>query len=283
MKEQLLSIGRMAEINNTSIPTLRLYDKMGLLKPCYVDQETGYRYYTLSQTARLDIIAYMKDLGMSLTEIGEVLRKEDIAIIEDILVQKDEQLHKQMRELKDRHDAVSRTITQIERYRKSPTTGTTSLEYIDRRYVWSMPCPTNFYQKGHESYEEAVIMLRNELLKQGISQVHSYNLATSILQKNFERGIFVPDEIFVFSNKLLDDNGGHGSVVESGMYACIYLDNYDDEVKYGKQLLDFCHRHDYQISGNYICEELTELHIFDDTRRNMFLRLQVPVKFSKKH
>ena len=128
MKEQLLSIGKMAEINGVTIPTLRLYDKNGLLKPAYIDPDSSYRYYTLQQTARLDIIAYMKELGMSLGEIRSVLQKEDIALIEGILARKNEQLHEQMRRLKERHDAVERAISQIERYRKSPLTGTTSLE-----------------------------------------------------------------------------------------------------------------------------------------------------------
>ena len=40
-----LSIGQMARINHISIQTLRLYDKMGLLKPVAVDAGSGYRYY----------------------------------------------------------------------------------------------------------------------------------------------------------------------------------------------------------------------------------------------
>lgn len=281
MKEQLLSIGKMAEINGVSIPTLRLYDKNGLLKPAYIDPESGYRYYTLQQTARLDIIAYMKELGMSLGEIASVLRKEDIALIEGILAQKNEQLHEQMRRLKERHDAVERAISQIERYRKSPTTGTIALEYIDRRHIWSIPCPVNFYEKDRNSYEETVMALRRELLKAGIPQVHSYNLGTSILQKNFERGGFVADKVFIFSDRL-SEHPGNISTVESGMFACIYLDDYDDEVDYGTRLLEFCRENGYIISGDYICEELTEFNVFDDSRRNMFLRLQVPIKFSQK-
>ena len=70
MNPQLISIGKMAEMNHISIPTLRLYDRLGLLRPRYVDEETGYRYYDMHQNARLDMIAYMKELGMSLTEIG---------------------------------------------------------------------------------------------------------------------------------------------------------------------------------------------------------------------
>lgn len=280
IKEELLSIGKMAEINGVSIPTLRLYDKNGLLVPAYVDESSGYRYYTLQQTARLDVIAYMKELGMSLNEIKKVLEKEDVTIIEDILAQKNEQMHEQMRRLKERHDAVERAIAQIERYRKSPTTGTTSLEYIDRRYIWSIDCPVNFYEKDRNSYEEIVLALRKELLANGISQVHSYNLGTSIKQEDFESGRFLADKAFIFSDKSIEDHSGSVTTIDSGMFACIYLDNYDDEVEYGKQLLDFCVRHNYKICGDYLCEEMTEFHVFDENKRNMFLRLQVPVKFS---
>ena len=77
MKSELMSIGKMADINHLSVATLRLYDKLGLIKPEYVDDETNYRFYDIRQNARLDMIAYMKDLGMSLAEIKDVLKKED--------------------------------------------------------------------------------------------------------------------------------------------------------------------------------------------------------------
>lgn len=45
---------------------------MGLLKPCYVDEQTNYRYYDIKQNARLDMIQYMKELGMELKKIKEI-------------------------------------------------------------------------------------------------------------------------------------------------------------------------------------------------------------------
>ena len=99
MREALLSIGKMAALNRMSVSTLRLYDEKGLLKPCYTDPRTGYRYYDINQNARLDMIVYMKELGMSLAEIAQVLQKEDISLIEEILSRKNEQLHQQIREL----------------------------------------------------------------------------------------------------------------------------------------------------------------------------------------
>ena len=56
MKETYLSIGEMARINNTTVPTLRLYDSLGLLKPYYTDRDTHYRYYDIKQNARFDMI-----------------------------------------------------------------------------------------------------------------------------------------------------------------------------------------------------------------------------------
>lgn len=146
MKNGLLSIGKMAELNHTTIATLRLYDKEGLLKPTYTDPETGYRYYDIQKNARLDMIQYMKELGMSLSEIRSVFESKDLARIESILSEKNEQIYREISELKIQQNAVERSIRALERYRKSPVRGTISLEFIDRRYIWAIPCPVNFYE-----------------------------------------------------------------------------------------------------------------------------------------
>ncbi len=172
MKDDLISIGRMAELNGISVPTLRLYDEKGLLKPRYIDPETGYRYYDTDQNARLDMIAYMKELGMSLAQIAQVLEKEDISLIEELLSQKNEQIHEQMRRLKAQHAAVERAIMSIERYRKSPATGILSLEYIDRRFAFGIDCSHNFYQDDVHSYERLLRELRIRLNEEGLQQIH---------------------------------------------------------------------------------------------------------------
>ena len=281
MKRNLLSIGKMAEMNQVTVPTLRLYDQLGLLKPRHVDGQTGYRYYDINQNARLDMIAYMKELGMSLKEIQGVLEAEDIALIEQILARKNEQIHEQMRALRLRHNAVERAIASIERYRKSPTTGTIALEYIDRRYVWGIPCPENFYEKDIASYEQALMDLRRALLKKNCPQIHSYNTGTSITKENFVQGRLVADRVFIFTDQQAQACGLTASVVDSGMYACIYLDHYDDEIACAGKLLAFCRNNGYRVAGDYLCEVLTEFNVFDGDQRSMFVRLQVPVEFCK--
>lgn len=275
----LVSIGRMAEMNSVTVATLRLYDEMNLLKPRRTDPKTGYRYYDITQNARLDMIAYMKELGMSLSEIQNILEKEDITLIETLLVKKNEQLHEQMRELKSRHAAVERAIASIEKYRKSPTNGTVSLEYIDRRYTYGRPCRHNFYAMDADSFEEELMGLRQELVKKGFLHVHSYNVGTTITQVNFEQGVFIPEESFVFVDHKDRDIVPGVKVLDSGMFACIYLDSFDEEIAYALKLRDHCRAQGWILDGDYICEIITEFNVFDSEKRSMFMRLQVPVRF----
>ena len=123
MKNKLLSIGQMAKMNHTTVPTLRLYDQLGLLHPRYTDPETAYRYYDIRQNARFDLIQYMKELGMSLEEIQRILKKEDLQLVETILIKKREQAFAQIRQLRIQRDAITRAIASIERYRKIPHGG----------------------------------------------------------------------------------------------------------------------------------------------------------------
>ena len=56
--------------------TLRYYDEIGLLKPIEIDRFTGYRYYSASQLSRLNRILLLKDLGLSLDQIGRLLEDD---------------------------------------------------------------------------------------------------------------------------------------------------------------------------------------------------------------
>ena len=281
MRDHLLSIGEMAEANRVSIATLRLYDRMGLLKPSYRDTESNYRYYDIRQTSRLDIIRYLQNLGMSLAEIQALLEKEDIILIEQKLIERNNQIHQQMRDLEAMHEAVERTIQSIERYRKSPASGTISLEFIDQRHILYIPCQENFYDGGVVAYEKAVGELRRELMRRNVPQLLSYNLGTSVKREDFQRQALVADKIFIFGDKHLRDYGENFQVIESGMFACLYLDDFDQEAEGARKLLAYCQANRYTPSGDYLCEEMTELNLFDHRKRNMFIRLQVPVTFSK--
>lgn len=282
MKNNYLSIGEMARINNTTVPTLRLYDSLGLLKPYYTDKETHYRYYDIKQNARFDMIQYMKELGMELKEIQAVLDSEDLRQIEAVLIKKREQTMRQIENLKIQRDAIDRAIGSIERYSKSPCCGTCTLEYIPERRIYAMDTDVNFYEHDIDTYEMILKQLKNKLLEHNVPPVYYCNAGTVLSKDNFIKEIFVSNKIFVF----VDDHFPlihETEIVDNNMYACIYLDDFDLERDYARKLLDYCNKQRYEITGDYICEVLTEFNVFDCDKRTMFLRLQVPVTFRKQN
>ena len=71
----MLKICEFSSLSQVSTKTLRYYDEMGLLKPVFVDEGTGFRYYTASQLGRLYRILSLQDLGFSLDRISQLLEE----------------------------------------------------------------------------------------------------------------------------------------------------------------------------------------------------------------
>ncbi len=72
----MFRIGEFSRIARVSARLLRYYDEIGLLTPGVVDAVTGYRYYTSTHLQRLNRILVLKDLGLSLEQIGSVIDRE---------------------------------------------------------------------------------------------------------------------------------------------------------------------------------------------------------------
>lgn len=68
-------IGEFARLSGASIKALRLYDRLGILKPAAVDVRTGYRLYEARQLQDITAIFALKELGASLAEIRRVCSK----------------------------------------------------------------------------------------------------------------------------------------------------------------------------------------------------------------
>ena len=60
---------------------MRHYDDIGLLKPAHVDPLTGYRYYTPAQVLPLHRILVLRDLGVPLSQIGQLI-DDDVTVDE---------------------------------------------------------------------------------------------------------------------------------------------------------------------------------------------------------
>lgn len=73
----MLSIGEFSKLCMVTTKTLRHYDLIGLLKPKELNNENGYRYYSVKQLGIMQKILRLKEYGFSLEEIKPLLEGDD--------------------------------------------------------------------------------------------------------------------------------------------------------------------------------------------------------------
>ena len=112
----MLKIGDFSKLAQVSVKTLRHYDKLGLLKPAWIDRFTGYRYYTPDQLPRLNRVLALKELAFSLEQIQELLRSDlTAAELRGMMRIKHAELERQVRIEQTRLSRVEARLRQIER------------------------------------------------------------------------------------------------------------------------------------------------------------------------
>jgi DNA-binding transcriptional MerR regulator len=87
-----------------------------LLQPAHIDPQTGYRYYSIRQLPRLNSILALKELGLSLEQIGPLLRNGlSPTELRAMLTMKQAQLAQSLREEESRLRHIESRIAQIDR------------------------------------------------------------------------------------------------------------------------------------------------------------------------
>ena len=72
-----MHIKEFAELTGVSVRTLHYYDEIKLLKPSFVDEQNGYRFYDERCLERMQEILFYRELDFPLKEIGEILSSHD--------------------------------------------------------------------------------------------------------------------------------------------------------------------------------------------------------------
>ena len=113
----MFRIGEFAQIAQVSSRQLRFYDQLGLLQPARTDSQTGYRYYSVRQLPRLNCILALKELGLSLEQIGPLLKDEiSPSELRGMLTMKRAQVERALREDEVRLRHIESRIAQIDKY-----------------------------------------------------------------------------------------------------------------------------------------------------------------------
>ncbi len=72
----MFTVGEFSKIAQVSTRLLRYYDELGLFVPAQIDTFTGRRFYSADQMPALNRILALKDLGLSLEQIRDLLHAQ---------------------------------------------------------------------------------------------------------------------------------------------------------------------------------------------------------------
>ena len=153
MEYGLYSIGKVEEICKITKKALRYYDKMGILSPDKVDEESGYRYYSKQSLLSVPIIKYYKQSGFKLEEMRNFLDGATYEFLDksfrekiDELNELDREINLKMRSIKDWHNLIMEAEMVIENNVQD-----VSIKYIDNRKL------IFFEQEFNYDYMEAIV------------------------------------------------------------------------------------------------------------------------------
>ncbi len=80
----LYTISEMAKLLGVTTHMLRYYEKIGILKP-YIDDENGYRYYSVLDTRRFNFCRQLFSSGIPLKDCAEIMNDMPIKDIDSLI------------------------------------------------------------------------------------------------------------------------------------------------------------------------------------------------------
>lgn len=284
-----LSIGKMAKLHGISEKTLRLYHKHGLIVPRIIDKETGYRYYSIQQSSQLDMITFLKSLGLSLQEIKQIIDKQDIDYLLDIINKQIELLSNKICKLQLSKKEAQRISETIKIYKSKPVCNQVVLEHIKKRAVIKFDIDkfsldddsSNSADKTLLIWELCLRHVKQEFLERNMNLTLFHNIGCMISKDDLLNNNLLISKAFIF----IDDDyiNTNVDIIPETDYLCIYCDGLiSEDGKYReaeclKQLLDYINKNDYEIAGDYIGEVLAETPAFLYSGRDMMVKLQIPI------
>lgn len=278
--KQYFSIGETAQLNHISIQTLRYYDKIGIFKPHYIDQNNGYRYYHVKQFFYLDIIKYLKYIRTPLEEIRNIISVTP-GQMQTFLEEQEVVINHEMEKLERARLLLQRRKNQLKEQLEICNKKEEGLIYF--RHIEEQPilkvatpsvnphdAPDLYVRKLADVLEEKEYMVDNHY--GCIYDLKPYKDSHHIFYDSIYTTIAKEDKIDSVKKPLLLDT------ISSGRYACIAFDwSTERYYEYYQELYHYIHSNGIQTEGKVY--EVSLPINYSSLRKEQFLtELRVLIK-----
>lgn len=136
----LFSIGEVAKMKDITIKALRYYHKMDILIPRYIDEKTGYRYYSIDQFIYIDIIKTCRELRTSTIELQEIFKDCDTDQLLKFLQLKRCEAEENINKMQEVIKNIDTLNMQVENSKDILNHDEIAIQFFEQRYIIVAPC-----------------------------------------------------------------------------------------------------------------------------------------------
>ncbi len=263
----LYKIGMFAQMNHVTVKTLRFYESQGLLEPAFVDEENGYRYYTMNQMADIHQITALKGAGFTLEDIKKLHKVSDKSVF----------LAQKKAEIMEKIAALTGQLALLEGYMADWA------DLLDTPVlVKTIPavCVASC-RKRIQSYDELFDIMPAmgaEMERLGCKCAYPEYCFTHYLEPGYQE-----EDVLIEACESVTEPGEDSELVAfrelpEVQAACIYhKGSYDEFPKTYERILKFIEENGYQICGN-IRESYIDGVWNKEREEDWLSEIQIPVR-----
>ena len=230
-------IGEFSHLCETTIKTLRHYDKINLLKPTKVDNLTGYRYYEENQIKTLEKIKQLQYAGFSLKDIKDLLKETN-----------QEKLNKQIENIKEEN---SKKITILQKLKNNMAKQT--VELITNPNFLIIGKITTLKER------DSIKKILNQIDKKQDNYFKNYDIIIENYEKGYEEknincliGRIIPEHLKDNPNTLLEYKKKGLIITNSNkVQTVLHAEVKETVTKTYKEIIEYAHKNNIQIRGNF--------------------------------
>ncbi len=282
-KKDLISIGDMAKLCGMTVKQLRHYDKIGLLKPVYIDPENSYRFYNKTQIFSKLIITNLKALNIPLEDIKKYMDTGDMNVIIDFYEKKLSKYNAEIMSITWARDNINKILENVKEAKQLEETKY-DFEKIEVRTIEERK--VLFERKTGVFNVHSLFLIGNSLQKIGLKHSIPVQYAPILcFNSNYKEVIMNPAQHHDYEfTVVLDKNISYDfdfsfiKNIKEGLFVCgVYQGNYKNSIARYEQIIKWVKDHNYKIVGPVYRKYLTYI-LQSKSLDKIVSEFQIPVK-----